>query len=73
MLNKVKNMLPFKRRDLKYLYLKNLKPEKYEEFLKQEYKKRTGEKLNLENPEKYTEKCNTKKLFSYTFKNEASG
>lgn len=66
MMDRVKKLLPFKRRDLKYLYLKNLKPEKYEGFLKKEYKNRTGEKLNLETPTKYTEKMQYNKIYLAT-------
>lgn len=50
----------------KYLYLKNISPNKYESFLKKEYRKRTGEELNISNPQKYTEKMQYAKLYCNT-------
>lgn len=52
--------------DLKYLYLSKLPADKYERFLRKEYKKRTGEYLNIESPQKYTEKMQLSKLYGDT-------
>lgn len=54
------------KQDLKYLYIKNLSPKKYESFIEKEYKRRTGQDLNLEKPEKYTEKMQYAKLYLNT-------
>lgn len=60
MLNKlIKNI----KQETKYLYLKNLSSDKYESFLKKEYKERTGEDLDIENPRTYTEKMQYAKLY----------
>ena len=58
----VKKITGFLKREFRYLYLKHLPPRKYPDFLKKEYKKQVGETLNLENPEKYTEKMQYAKL-----------
>lgn len=52
--------------DIRYIYLKNLSVEKYESFLRKEYKRRTGDILNIKNPEKYTEKIQYAKLYLNT-------
>lgn len=52
--------------DIKYLYLKKLPKSKYESFLKTEYKHRTGEDLNMNPPETYTEKMQYAKLYLNT-------
>lgn len=49
--------------DLRYYYLKNLNPNNYDKYIKNEYERRIGEKLNLEAPKKYTEKMQYAKLY----------
>lgn len=61
-MEKVKRIIPFLQREFKNRYLENLDPKKYADFLKREYKKRTGETLNLDNPEKFTEKMQYNKI-----------
>lgn len=46
----------------KYHYLLNLEPKEYSNFLKKEYKERTGEELNIDSPKKYTEKMQYAKI-----------
>lgn len=50
------------KKNAKYYYLMKLHPSRYEDFLKKEYVKRTGEVLNLEKPQKFTEKMQYAKL-----------
>ena len=50
----------------KYNYLKRLDVDEYVSFLKKEYKERTGELLNLDDPKKYTEKMQYSKLYDNT-------
>ncbi|MGX7393438.1 ATP-grasp fold amidoligase family protein [Carnobacterium mobile] len=49
-----------------YLYLKNLTPNKYKLNIEEEYKKKTGFDLNLDNPKTYTEKMQWAKLYENT-------
>src|SRR5699024_2736692 len=51
------------KRKIKYLLLKNITSVLYPVFLKYEYKKRTGDKLNLSAPKKYTEKVQYAKIY----------
>lgn len=46
----------------KYYILKNMNSKRHYSFYKKEYKKRTGEELNLKNPQKYSEKMQYSKL-----------
>lgn len=53
-------------RDYEYEYYKNLDPKFYEEELKQWYKSKTGEDLNLENPQTFNQKMQWLKLYDST-------
>jgi len=59
----VKKVGKLLKREAKYLYLKNLDSRNYESFVKSVYKNRTNEDLDLENPQKYTEKMQYAKLY----------
>lgn len=48
--------------ELKYKYLERMPSDRYPTFFIREYKKRTGQELNLENPQTYTEKMQYAKL-----------
>lgn len=65
-ISKIENTIQKLKKQMKYLYLKNLSKEKYESFLKKEYKKRTGDELHLNPPKKYTEKVQYSKLYNNT-------
>lgn len=62
LLNAVSELVP-KKSDIEYLYLSNVKKEKYPEVLKKMYKKKIGKELNLENPTSYNEKIQWSKLY----------
>ena len=62
-MNLVKKIIDYIKRETSYLYLKNLSPDKYENFIKKEYQEKVGEPLNLKNPTKYTEKMQYTKLY----------
>jgi len=62
----IKNTVKRLKRGLKYLYLKKIPKSKYASFLKKEYKKRTGGRLHLDPPKKYTEKVQYSKLYNNT-------
>ncbi len=49
-------------KDIKYYYYKGLHPDQYAENLKEWYRERTGEELNLENPTTFNEKVQWLKL-----------
>lgn len=53
-------------KDIQYYYYKGLHPDQYEENLKEWYYKRTGESLNLDNPQTYNEKIQWMKLYDST-------
>lgn len=53
-------------RDYEYKYYKNLNPKFYAEELKQWYKSKTGEDLNLENPKTFNQKMQWLKLYDST-------
>lgn len=59
MLSDLKHLI---KTNAKYYLLKNMNSERHSTFYKKEYKKRTGEELNLENPKKYSEKMQYSKL-----------
>lgn len=46
-----------------YEFYRLLEPEKYPEELKRQYKKRMGRELDLQNPEKFSEKIQWLKLY----------
>lgn len=48
--------------NVKHFFLKNMSPDSHILFLKKEYEKRTGEKLDIKNPKKYTEKIQYSKI-----------
>lgn len=52
--------------NIKYYFLKNMQADKHISFLEKEYKKRTGEELDIENPKKYTEKIQYAKTYLNT-------
>lgn len=62
-MDKVRKLINNVKAEMKYWYIKNLNLDQYEGFLEQEYKKRTGEALDLDNPQKYTEKVQYAKLY----------
>lgn len=62
MIEQLKKIMAFLKRERKNRTLRNLEPTKYGDFLKKEYKERTGETLNLKNPETYTEKMQYNKI-----------
>lgn len=62
---KLKILKPFFKQ-LNYTLVKNMAPKNYVKYLKIAYKIRTGEKLNLKNPQKYTEKMQYSKLYCST-------
>lgn len=62
MANKLSELKHLIKSKAKYYLLKNMSPNRHASFYKKEYKKRTGEELNLENPEKYSEKMQYAKL-----------
>lgn len=64
--NQIIKVINYIKREFQYYKLKNMNPSKYPTFLKIEYKKRTGEVLNLDNPKKYTEKMQYSKLYDNT-------
>jgi len=53
-------------KDIKYYYYKGLHPDQYPQNLKEWYKERTGEELNLENPTTFNEKVQWLKLYDST-------
>ena len=53
-------------KDIQYYYYKGLHPDQYEENLREWYYKRTGELLNLDNPQTYNEKIQWMKLYDST-------
>src|SRR5690625_4349757 len=62
-MSKVRKFIKNIKTEIKYQYIKNMNSDKYEEFLEQEYQKRTGEELNIKEPQKYTEKVQYAKLY----------
>jgi len=62
-MGKTKELINNIKTELKYRYIKNMNPKNYESFLEKEYKKRTGQDLNIEHPKKYTEKIQYAKLY----------
>ena len=61
----IKKMVPFKK-EIKYFILKKINKKYYPVILKRMYKKRTGKKLNLENPVTFNEKIQWSKLYDVT-------
>lgn len=53
-------------KEIKYNYYKGLHPDQYPDALKEWYKERTGEELNLENPQTFNEKIQWMKLYDVT-------
>ncbi len=53
-------------KDIEYNYYKGLHPDQYEDNLKEWYYRRTGEVLNLDNPQTYNEKIQWLKLYDNT-------
>lgn len=53
-------------KEARYNYYKGLHPDQYPEALKEWYKERTGEELNLDNPQTFNEKVQWMKLYDNT-------
>lgn len=62
-MSKVRKFIKNIKTEIKYQYIKKMSSDKYEGFLEQEYLKRTGEELNIKEPQKYTEKVQYAKLY----------
>lgn len=63
MFNKI---MVYLKHESKYYYLKFMNPQKYKRFLEKEYKLRTNENVDFNNPKKYTEKMQLAKLYFST-------
>lgn len=64
--NAIINKIQTVEKDIRYNYYKGLHPDQYPEVLKEWYRKRTGEELNLDNPTTYNEKIQWMKLYDST-------
>lgn len=62
MFNQFSKMFKSIKNEFEYFYLLKLSPEKYEKYLSKQYKKKTGEDLNIISPESFSEKIQYSKL-----------
>lgn len=63
MINVFKKLLTFLQSEIQYQHNINMDKNKYERYLIEMYKKRTGGRLDFNNPRKYTEKIQYAKLY----------